>query len=90
MNKFYISISNGHTGNESKLKISGLYSSFKKIFTNFPKKNGGGGGQKRAQGFDMVFIFRVVEVEKKLKRGLRSGFRHRLINGPHLVIRKSM
>ena len=59
MNKFYFSIPNCHI--EIKLKISGLYSSLffsNKIFTNFPKKIGGGGNRKKPTCLSLVFGWR--------------------------------
>ena len=59
VNKFYISIPNCHSGNEIKMKGSGLYSSLFliKFSLVFQKKIGGGGGvQKRANGANEMMI----------------------------------
>ena len=57
MNKFYISISpNFHTGNERKMKVSGLYS----IFLKFSLKNlVVRGKQKGAQKLKAIFKYTI-------------------------------
>ena len=61
MNKFHIPISNCHTADELKSKISGLYSSlFKKNSVIF-RKNGGGGLFKQKISLDF-FPVEVLEI----------------------------